>query len=53
MILVCLLLPSLWGERRLKVLLPFAILFPTAVALLFTQVLRVYFEPGIIGRVLY
>jgi len=53
MILVCLLLPLLWGERRLKVVLPFAILFPTAVALLFTQVLRVYFEPGIVGPVFH
>ena len=49
MILLCVALPLLWGERRLKVLLPFAIIFPTVVALLFTQVLKVYFEPGIFG----
>lgn len=49
MILICAALPLLWGERRWKVLVPFAILFPTAVALLFTKVLRVYFEPGLIG----
>lgn len=53
MIMVCVLLPMLWGERRLKILLPFAIIFPTAVTLLFTQVLRVYFEPGVIGPVLH
>ena len=49
MIFVCIALPVLWGERRLKILLPFAIIFPTVVALLFTQVLKVYFEPGIFG----
>ena len=47
MILACTLLPLLWGERRLKVIIPFTILFPGLVALLFTQVLGVYFEPGI------
>jgi len=49
MIFLCIALPMLWGERRLKVLLPFAIIFPTIVALVFTQVLKVYFEPGIFG----
>lgn len=49
MIFLCVALPILWGERRLKVVLPFAIIFPTVVALLFTQVLKVYFEPGIFG----
>ena len=53
MVLICVLLPLLWGERRAKVLIPFAILFPGAVTLLFTQVLKVYFEPGMIGLVLY
>ena len=48
-VFLCVALPVLWGERRLKVLLPFAIIFPTVVALLFTQVLKVYFEPGIFG----
>lgn len=47
MVLICLLLPLLWGERRLSVLLPFAIIFPGAVTLLFTKVLGVYFETGI------
>ncbi len=49
MVFLCVALPMLWGERRLKVLLPFAIIFPTVVALVFTQVLKVYFEPGIFG----
>jgi len=47
MVCVCVLLPLLWGERRLKVLLPFAIVFPSLVTFLFTKVLRVYFEAGI------
>jgi len=49
MIFLCFALPLLWGERRLKILIPFAIIFPTIVALLFTQLLKVYFEPGIFG----
>lgn len=49
MVLVCIALPLLWGERRAKVLVPYFILFPLAVTLLFTQVLKVYFEPGAFG----
>lgn len=49
MVLVCLLLPLLWGERRVKVLIPFAIVFPGLVTLLFAGVLRLYFEPGILA----
>lgn len=49
MIAMCTLLPLLWGERRLKLLVPFAILFPLAVAYLFNKILLVYFEPGILG----
>ena len=47
LVMVCALLPILWGERRIKVLLPFAILFPGLVTLLFTKVLGVFFEPGV------
>jgi putative tricarboxylic transport membrane protein len=47
LVLVCALLPILWGERRIKVIVPFAIVFPVLVALLFTKVLGVFFEPGI------
>jgi len=47
LILICTLMPILWGEKRVKVLLPFAVLFPGLVALLFTKVLGVFFEPGI------
>lgn len=49
MILGCVLLPLLWGERRMKILIPYVILFPATVAILFTQVLKVYFEPGLWG----
>lgn len=47
MVLVCALLPLLWGESRMKVILPFAIIFPALVTLLFTKVLGLYFEPGV------
>lgn len=47
--LVCLLLPVLWGERRWKILLPYAVVFPTVVMLLFSKVLGVYFHPGLLG----
>lgn len=49
MIGVCVLLPLLWGERRLKLIIPFALLFPLAVAYLFNKILLVHFEPGIFG----
>lgn len=52
MFLGCATLPLLWGERRVKFLVPYMILFPTAVALLFTKVLKVYFEPGLWGPVI-
>lgn len=46
MIAICALLPLLWGERRLWLIGPFAILFPLAVAYLFNKILLVHFEPG-------
>jgi putative tricarboxylic transport membrane protein len=46
---ICLVLPLMWGERRLKLVIPFAILFPLAVAYLFNKILLVYFEPGVLG----
>ena len=48
-VLVCLALPVLWGERRWLLLIPFAAIFPTLVMLLFARVLGVYFDPGLIG----
>lgn len=49
MLVICAGLPLLWGERRPKVLIPYAIIFPATVAFLFTQLLKVYFEPGAFG----
>lgn len=46
---VCITLPRLWGERRWRIVIPFAIVFPTVVMFLFARVLGVYFEPGLVG----
>jgi len=50
MVLACLLLPALWGERRATRLIAFALLFPGAVALVFSGLLRVPFEPGLLAK---
>ena len=42
-------LPLLWGERRYKILVPYAVLFPTALIWLFAGALQVSFLPGITG----
>ena len=49
MVAVCVLLPLLWGERRPKVLVPFAVLFPAFITLLFAYLLGVHFEPGVLN----
>jgi putative tricarboxylic transport membrane protein len=49
---ICVLLPLLWGERRLRVIAPFAILFPAAVTLVFSTLLKVYFLPGLLEYLL-
>ena len=46
MILLCLGLPVIWGERRWGLIVPFAILFPAAIYGLFAVVLGVHFDPG-------
>ena len=46
MILLCFFLPLLWGERRLKLIVPYSIVFPAAIYLLFAVVLKVHFEPS-------
>lgn len=46
MMLLCLGLPVLWGERRWLLVVPFGIGFPLAVYALFAQVLDVHFEPS-------
>lgn len=52
LMLICLGLPPLWGERRWVLILPFALVFPLVVGLLFNRVLLVHFEPGVFGIVL-
>lgn len=51
MVAVCLLLPRLWGETRLSVVIPFAVVFPGAVTFVFSYLLKVHFEPGILALV--
>ncbi|MDC1194648.1 tripartite tricarboxylate transporter TctB family protein [Pseudomonadota bacterium] len=45
-------LPFYWGERRLKVLIPYVIGFPLFVILLFNIILGVHFEPGLLSFIL-
>lgn len=44
-------LPALWGERRLKLLIPYALIFPTVVMWFFAGVLEVTFLQGPLGQV--
>ena len=47
MFLVSLTLPLLWGERRLRLVVSFAVLFTLAVTWVFNVLLQVFFEPGV------
>jgi putative tricarboxylic transport membrane protein len=49
LIAACVALPVLWGERRWMIIIPYALVFPTIVMLLFSRLLGVYFEPGLLG----
>ena len=49
LVAVCVALPMLWGERRAKLLIPYALIFPTVVMLVFSKLLGVFFEPGLLG----
>jgi putative tricarboxylic transport membrane protein len=49
---ICISLPLLWGERRLRVIAPFAIFFPAAVTLVFSKFLKVHFLPGLLEYIL-
>ena len=44
-------LPIYWGEKRLKVLIPYIIGFPLFVIILFNIVLGVHFEPGLLALI--
>jgi len=46
---ICFALPLLWGERRWRLIVPFAIIFPLVVAFVFDRILLVQYEPGLFG----
>ena len=46
MVLLCVGLPVLWGERRWHLVLPFGVGFPLGVYFLFAEMLDVHFEPS-------
>ena len=48
LLMLCLGLPLLWGERRLVLVVPFGLGFPLLVHLLFVEVLGVHFEAGVL-----
>lgn len=45
-------LPILWGERRWLMLLTYSVLFTAVVTYVFSIVLSVYFEPGVLNLTL-
>jgi putative tricarboxylic transport membrane protein len=49
---ICVFLPLLWGERRIRIIAPFAIIFPTIVTLVFSTLLKVHFLPGLLEYIL-
>lgn len=53
LILIALVLPVLWGERRWKILIPFVLIFPASLLFLFVGLLKVSFPPGITGGLFY
>jgi putative tricarboxylic transport membrane protein len=48
LVVICIALPVMWGETSWKLIAPFAILFPSAVTILFVEVLQVSLELGIL-----
>jgi putative tricarboxylic transport membrane protein len=48
-VLICVVLPLIWGERRWHILIPYVLLFPPAVIFLFKVAFKVNFEPGVLG----
>ncbi len=44
-----LLMPVLWGERRWRLVIPYAVLFPAVVYVVFVLGLGVHFDPGLLG----
>lgn len=48
-VLICIVLPLIWGERRYHILVPYVVLFPPAVIFFFKIAFKVNFEPGVLG----
>jgi putative tricarboxylic transport membrane protein len=48
-VVICLTLPVLWGERRWRLIISFAVIFPLVVAYVFDRILLVQYEPGLFG----
>ena len=46
--LTCIIIPLFWGEKNLKILLPYIVLFPMAIIFIFNYLLGVYFDPGLL-----
>lgn len=53
LVLIALLMPLLWGERRWLVLIPYVLVFPISVLFLFAEVLEVTFPRGLTGGIFY
>lgn len=49
MLVVALALPMIWGEWRIRLVLPYAAIFVGLVTMLFAFALGVHFEPGAMG----
>jgi putative tricarboxylic transport membrane protein len=49
MALLCFGLPVLWGERRWRLVVSYAIVFPAAIYGVFAVVLGVHFDPGLLS----
>lgn len=50
---ISLIMPCVWGERRMTRVIPFAIIFPGVIIVLFGLLLKVHLDPGRYGVGLY
>tara|TARA_R110000787_G_scaffold86057_5_gene183226 strand:- start:57344 stop:57871 length:528 start_codon:yes stop_codon:yes gene_type:complete len=48
-ILICLLMPIMWGERRPIPIIAFTVIFTLCIWALFNYALKVHFEPGLLS----
>lgn len=51
-ILICLLMPLMWGERRPHAILIFTVAFTLSIWVLFNIALGVHFEPGLLAGII-